>query len=80
MPGSRGSNRLTLESQAFDESSNIKDYDHSVILKIGRQLSKRFSIATDFTVSGQRLMLEMEEGFSNPRNVFVNVLIGFKLF
>jgi len=71
---------LNFNDIAFDESSNIKDYDHAVILKIGRQLTQRFSIATDFTVSTQRLMIEMEEGFSNPRNVFINVLIGFKLF
>ncbi len=71
---------LKFNDQAFDESDNIKDYDHSIILKIGRQLTNRFSIATDLIVSGQRLMIEAEEGFSNPRNVFVNVLIGFKLF
>ncbi len=71
---------LKFNDRAFDESSNIKDYDHSIILKIGRQLTNRFSIATDFTVSGQQLMIEMEEGFSNPRNVFINVLVGFKLF
>lgn len=70
---------LNFNDQAFDESSNIKDYDHALILKIGRQLTRRFSIATDFTVSTQRLMIEMEEGFSNPRNVFVNVLLGFRL-
>lgn len=71
---------LKFNDQAFDESDNIKDYDHSIILKIGRQLTNRFSIATDFTVSGQQLMIEAEEGFSNPRNVFINVLVGFKLF
>lgn len=71
---------LKFNDQAFDESDNIKDYDHAAILKIGRQLTKRISIATDFTVSAQRLMIEAEEGFSNPRNVFVNVLVGFKLF
>lgn len=71
---------LKFNDQAFDESDNIKDYDHSIILKIGRQLTERFSIATDFTVSGQQLMIEAEEGFSNPRNVFINVLVGFKLF
>jgi len=71
---------LKFNDQAFDESENIKDYDHSAILKIGRQLTNRISIATDFTVSAQRLMIEAEEGFSNPRNVFVNVLVGFKLF
>ena len=71
---------LKFNDQAFDESDNIKDYDHSIILKIGRQLTNRFSIAADFTVSGQQLMIEAEEGFSNPRNVFINVLVGFKLF
>jgi len=71
---------LKFNDQAFDMSENIKDYGHSVILKVGRQLTQRFSIATDFTVSGQQLMLDMEEGFSNPRNVFINVLVGFKLF
>lgn len=71
---------LNFNDRAFDESSNIKDYDHAIILKIGRQLTERFSIATDFTVSTQQLMIEMEEGFSNPRNVFINVLVGFKLF
>ena len=71
---------LKFNDQAFDMSDNIKDYDHSIILKVGRQLTNRLSIATDFTVSGQQLMIEAEEGFSNPRNVFINVLIGFKLF
>lgn len=71
---------LNFNDQAFDESNNIKDYDHSVILKIGRQLTNRFSITTDFTVSTQQLMIETEEGFSNPRNLFINVLVGFKLF
>ena len=71
---------MNFNDQAFDESENIKDYDHAAILKIGRQLTKRISIATDFTVSAQRLMIEAEEGFSNPRNVFVNVLIGYRIF
>lgn len=71
---------LKFNDQAFDESDNMKNYDHAAILKIGRQLTKRISIATDFTVSAQRLLIEAEEGFSNPRNVFLNVLLGFKLF
>lgn len=71
---------LKFNDQAFDESENIRNDDHAVILKIGRQLTNRFSIATDFTVGMRPLMIEMEEGFSNPRNVFVNVLIGFRLF
>ena len=71
---------LNFNDQAFDESDNIKKYDHAVILKIGRQLTPRLSIATDVTVSAQRLLIEAEEGFSNPRNVFMNVLLGFKLF
>ncbi len=71
---------LNFNDQAFDESDNIKDYDHSAILKIGRQLTDRISIAIDFTVSAQQLMIEAEEGFSNPRNVFINVLAGYKLF
>ena len=71
---------MNFDDQAFDESENIKDYDHAAILKIGRQLTKRISISTDFTVSAQRLMIEAEEGFSNPRNVFANVLVSYKLF
>ena len=71
---------LSFNDQAFDESANIKDYDHSGILKVGRQLNRRFSVAMDFTVSAQRLLIEAEEGFSNPRNVFVNVLVGYRLF
>lgn len=71
---------LKFNDQAFDESANIKDYDHSGILKIGRQLGNRVSIAIDFTVSAQQLMIEAEEGFSNPRNVFINALVGYRLF
>ena len=71
---------LNFNDRTFDESDNIKDYDHAGILKIGRQLTNRVSLSTDFTVSGQHLLIEPEEGFSNPRNVFVNVLIGFRLF
>lgn len=71
---------LKFNDQAFDESANMKDYDHAGILKIGRQLSKKVSIAMDFTVSAQQLLIEAEEGFSNPRNVFINALVGYRLF
>jgi len=71
---------LSFNDQAFDESTNIKDYDHSGIIKIGRQLNKRISVAIDFTVSAQQLLIEEIEGTSNPRNVFVNVLVGYRLF
>ena len=71
---------LRFNDQAFDDSDNIKDYDHGVVLQIGHQFTNRFSISTDFMISGQRLMIVPEEGFSNPRNVFVNVLVGFKIF
>ncbi|MEM1120539.1 MAG: outer membrane beta-barrel protein [Bacteroidota bacterium] len=71
---------LKFNDQEFDESENMKDYDHAAMLKISRQVTKRFSIATDFTFSGQPLLIEAEEGFNNPRNVFVNVLLGFRLF
>jgi len=71
---------LSFNDQAFDESANMKDYDHAGILKIGRQLNKRISIAMDFTVSTQKLLIEAEEGFSNPRNVFINALVGYRLF
>ncbi len=71
---------LSFNDQAFDESANMKDYDHAGILKIGRQLNKRISFAIDFTVSAQQLLIETEEGFSNPRNLFINALVGYRLF
>ncbi len=71
---------MNFDNQAFDESHNIKDNDNMIVLRIARQLSSRINIAADFTVSTQRLMIEPEEGFKNPRNVYFNLLLGFKLF
>jgi len=70
---------LNFKDQQFDESENIKDYDHALILKVGRQMSKRLLVAVNIAVSTQRLLIQPEEGFSNPRNVFANLLVGFRI-
>jgi hypothetical protein len=71
---------LKFNDQSFDRSNNIKEEDHAILAKIAYQLANRLSLSTNFSVSTQRLLLEQEEGFSNPRNVFATVLIGFRLF
>ncbi|MEM6318368.1 MAG: outer membrane beta-barrel protein [Bacteroidota bacterium] len=71
---------MKFNDQEFDQSYNIKDYDHAGLLKISHRLTKRISLMTEISVSLQRLMIEAEEGFSNPRNVFANVLVTYRLF
>ena len=71
---------MDFENQPFDDSKNIKNYDNMVIIKLERQLSNRIYIGSDFTISTQRLMIQEQEGFKNPRNVYANLVLGFRLF
>lgn len=71
---------LNFREQPFDESKNIKDSDHSAILKVSRYLGKRWSFSADVIISAQRLLIEPEEGLKNPRNVFANLLIAYRLY
>lgn len=71
---------LTFKDQAFDESANIQTRENVALLSIERAFSDRVSLAFETTVSLGRLMIKEEEGVSNPRNVYVHLLVGYKLF
>lgn len=70
---------LTFREQPFDESDIIESRENVALLSIGRQLSDRISIALDSSASFNRMMTETEDGRSNPRNVYVHLLVGFRL-
>ena len=71
---------LTFKDQPFDESDFIETRENVALLSIGRQLSDRISVEFDASASLNRLMTKEEDGLRNPRNVFVHVLVGFRLF
>ena len=71
---------LTFKDQPFDESDFLKTRENVALLSIGRQLSDRISLSLESSVSFDRLMTKEEEGVSNPRNVYVHLLVGFQLF
>lgn len=71
---------LTFNDISFDESNNIRSTDHAGIFRVTRQLSDRINVALDSAISLNRLMIEEEEGYKNPRNVYVNLVAGFRIF
>jgi len=71
---------LTFKDQAFDESANIQTRENVGLLSIERAFSDRLSISFETTVSLGRLMIKEEDGVSNPRNVYIHLLVGYKLF
>ena len=71
---------LTFKDQAFDESAFIKGTENVGLVSVGCQLSNRISLALDTTVSLGRLMTKVEEGVSNPRNVYMHLMVEFKIF
>jgi len=71
---------LTFNDQAFDESANIQTRENVALLSIERAFSDRISLSFETSVSLGRLMIQEEEGVSNPRNVYAHLLVGYKLF
>lgn len=71
---------LNFRDQPFDESAMIQSRENVGIFTVGRQLTDRLSLALDTTVSFDRLLTQVEEGVSNPRNVYVHLMVGFQLF
>ena len=71
---------LTFKDQAFDESAFIETRENVALLSIGKQLSDRINVSLEMSASLNRLMNKEEEGLRNPRNVYMHLLVGFKLF
>jgi len=71
---------LTFKDQAFDDSANIQTRENVGLLSIERAFTDKLSITFETSVSLGRLMINEQEGVSNPRNVYVHLLVGYKLF
>ena len=71
---------LNFNDVKYDESDNIKSKDHALIIGAERQLVGRLSIAANFTYGLVKIMKkELEEG-TNPRNVWVYLMVKYRLF
>lgn len=71
---------LKLKDQSWDESDLIAKNDHAIIAGMKYNISKRISANLHMNYAVTNLFEEESDDFPNPRNIYMKLMVGYRLF
>lgn len=71
---------LNFDDQEFDQSEFIKKGDQAIIGELNFHPTERFSIKLRGSWGTQEILTEDTSGLGNPKNYYLGVMLGVKVF
>jgi len=70
---------LKLKNQRWNESDLIAKNDHALLGGMKYNISKRISANLQMNYAMTKLFAEESDDFPNPRNIYMKLMVGYKL-
>jgi hypothetical protein len=71
---------INLRGQEWDESDLIAKNDHALLAGMKYNISRKVSANLQFNYAMTKLFEEESADFPNPRNIYMKLMVGYRLF